>query len=117
MRKEVKVGEKTVVLVFNAATPFVVKSMFNFDPFRFFKESSEMDVLDRIPSLEKIAYSMAMQAQFPTKESMEQRDGFLDWVAEFEFSELTEQILPVATEMWVLGNKTTSEPKNPEGPQ
>ena len=117
MKKEVNAGDKKVVLVFNAATPLIVKQMFNLDPFRFFKESEDMDVFERIPYLEKLAYTMAMQAEFPTKDVMEKEDGFIDWVAQFEFTELTSDILPVATEMWVMGNSTTSTPKNPDGPQ
>lgn len=116
MKREVIVGDKKVELVYNAATPFVVKQMFNYDIFKFFANSDSMDVWERIPKLEQLAYAMAMQAKMSTREAMEAGEGFLDWLDQFEFDEVTKDLIDATVDMWVNGNKSTSEAKNPQGP-
>lgn len=117
MKRIIDLGEKQVALEFNAATPFVVKRMFDFDIFRFFKDSDGMDVFERIPNLEKLTYAMAMQAEFPLREAMEKGDGFLEWASGFDFDEMTGKLVEAAVDMWLHGNKPSSEPKNGQGPQ
>ena len=117
MRKEVKVGDRIVALECNAATPFVVKRLFDFDVFRFFEGTKEMDGWDRVPQLEQLAYAMAMQAEKPLSEAMNCADGFYEWLAGFAFIDILEELLEPAVDLWTKGNTPSSKSKNPQGPQ
>lgn len=104
-------------LVCNAATPLVCKNLFGLDVLTFFENVDEKETAGKIETLEKVTYVMAMQAIKPLPEVLTMKEGFLEWLAGFDFDEMTEKIIPEAIALWVGSNKGTVELKNPEGPR
>lgn len=118
MRKEVGIDGRVVALECNAATPIVGKKIFKFDFINFFNAINDMEAGEKMEQFEKVAFTMAVMADKPLKEAMNAtEDDFIEWMASFDFPELTEQILPVAADLWGSNQKTMSKPKNANGPQ
>lgn len=101
----------------NAATPLVCKSLFGIDVLSFFEKVDDVETSEKVETLEKIAYVMAMQAIKPLSETLTMKDGFIDWLAGFDFAEMTQAIIPEAMELWVESNKGTVASKNQGAPQ
>lgn len=118
MRKEIDLNGRKVVLECNAATPIVGKKIFNFDFINFFNTINDMAFGDKLEQFEKVSFTMAMQAEKPLAEAMNSTEAdFIEWLAGFDFSDLTDKVLPLATEMWGANQTTMSTPKNAKGPQ
>lgn len=117
MRKIVEVGAGQIELSCNAATPLACKSLFGIDVLRFFENVDGIDTSTRVETLEKITYVMAMQAKKPLPEVLNMGDGFMEWLAQYEFGEITQTIIPAAMALWVDSNTASVTGKNQVGPR
>ena len=118
MKRELQLRSGTLVLECNAATPLVGKRIFNFDFLQFFGKIGDLESGDQIDKFERIAFTMAMQAEKPLKEAMDAtEDEFIIWLSQFDFDEMTNTILKAAVELWSGNQNATSKAKNPSAPQ
>lgn len=117
MRKIIEVGDMKVELESNAATPYVIKRIFGFDILTFLHDDTR-EQLEKVPEIEKMCYAMKLQAEMSTRDALNATDdGFYDWLAQFNFYDMVEILLPATVSLWMESGKAKSEPKNPEGPQ
>lgn len=117
MKKIIDTSAGQLEMSCNAATPLVCSNLFRINVLEFFEKIEDLDTSDRVEKMEKIAYIMNLQATKPLSETLNSRDGFLEWLAKFEFAEMTQKIIPEMMELWVETNKSTTESKNPASPR
>ena len=118
MRKEIEVNGRKVALECNSATPLVMKRIFKFDFMTFVSNMSDYDIGDQLEKSEQVAYIMALMADHPLRDVLNMNaDGFLEWLAGFEFVDMNSIIIPAAMELWTGNSETSSTPKNADGPQ
>jgi hypothetical protein len=86
MQREINIGEKSVTLLANAATPYYYTRTFNEEFF---------DVISSDPSdgkatvvFQRLAYIMACQAEGTVKAASV--DGFIEWLEGFSTSGMTD---------------------------
>lgn len=105
MRGTITIGDKSVDMVANGATPFLYKKVFRRD-FLASTQSDNMDVFG------ELGYIMAMQASRPLSELVNDLtyDDFLAWVSEFEALDLTMQADKIFA-LYKSQTKTTSVSK------
>lgn len=118
MRKEVVTKNGTVELVCNAATPYVVKKIFGVDILTALANIESEETGKKIEVLEQMAFTMAKQAKMSTREAMDiNPDQIIDWLAAFDFDDMTDNIVSVALDLWMFSGKAQSQEKNPSDPQ
>lgn len=118
MRKTLNFNGKSVNLECNAATPLVGKRIFNIDFLQFFQKSNDIEDAERIDKFERVAFTMAMQAEEGTKGAMAKtEDDFIDWLAEFDFQEIMQNVLKEAASLWTDTQSPASVPKKESGQQ
>lgn len=118
MKNEIKIGDKDVVLVANALTPFVYTEIFKKDFLRVLmsfktlegKDQNEYTdddfgfVLARSASFTEIAFVMAMQGAGKTAAQLVNlsRVDFLTWVSEFDDPNafLSGEVLNAVLDTW-----------------
>lgn len=102
MKNEIKIGEKSVVLIANALTPFAYTEIFKKDflrvlmSFRTLQDKNPNDyteddlalIMSRSTAFAEIAFVMAMQGEGKTAAQLVNygRADFLEWLAQFENS-------------------------------
>lgn len=114
MRKFIELsGDRSVVLECNAATPFIAKKLFGIDLLGFFQNVGNYEIGEQTEVMQKLAFTLAMQAEKPWKEVVNLTyDDFIDWLSGFEYIEMVDSILIHAVELWNGNGNTSSEPKN-----
>jgi len=113
MRKVIETSHGEVVLECNAATTIVGKKIFGFDFLDFFQNVEGITMGERMEKFEMVGYTMKVMAEKPLKEAMQtDSDGFVEWLAGFDFEEMTNIILPEVSNLWMSNQKTSSNPKN-----
>lgn len=118
MRKEIEVDGRVVRLECNCVTPLVIKRMFKLDFMTFVSNMDDYNAGDQLEKAEQAAYVMAIMAEHPLREVLDMSaDGFYEWLAGFDFPDMTGIIIPAAMELWAQDKRTSSTPKNPDGPQ
>lgn len=117
MKSIIETGAGQLTLSCNSATPLVCKHLFGLDVLKYFEESSKMPASEQIEILEKITYTMAIQAEMPLSEALNAKEGFLEWLSKYDFDDMTENIITKAMDLWVKNNQTSSVAKNTVGPQ
>lgn len=105
MIKDVKIGDQTVAMAANAATPIRFATVFHEDPMRGLDElqkGGEADAGRATSLIMKLGYVMAMTAEKKDLTKLSE-DDFVEWLEGFElqdFMEATNDIVAV-----YLGNK------------
>lgn len=81
MRGTVRLGNKEVGMLANAASPFIYRQLFKID---FLKEVQAAEVDPN--AITRMGYIMAMQAEKSTTECMSKltMDGFYEWLEQFD---------------------------------
>lgn len=89
MFREIKVGDKTVAMLANGATPLFYKQLFKKDLLKLFSNKGEEMVGEQVSEL---AFIMAMQAKegMTAAEMMKlSYDAYIEWLSQFEPLDLT----------------------------
>ena len=81
MYRVIKIGEKDVEMVANAATPYRFKQIFRKDYFRY-TVSEDRDGAEDMDVMARMAYIMAMQAAKADMAKLNE-DTFLEWMEQF----------------------------------
>ena len=106
MKREINIGDKTVTLLANAATPFYYSRTFGEEFFDVI--SGETSDGKATVVFQRLAYIMACQADGTVKSAS--TDGFFDWLEGFAPVAMTEAISDIADVYY--GNAVTkSVPK------
>lgn len=108
MRGSVKIGDQTIDMLANGASPFLYKRIFHKD---FLSSVGDSDNVDTTVITE-MAYVMHMQTQKTFKEILDTvtADDFIEWVTQFEaleFAMCSDQIFRI----YHGQTKATSTPK------
>lgn len=106
MKREINIGDKTVTLLANAATPFYYSRTFNEEFFDVI--SGETSDGKAAVVFQQLAYIMACQALGCAKAA--NWDGFLEWLENFSPIAMTEAIGDIAN-VYYDSAKTKSVPK------
>ena len=118
MKIEIETTAGMLELTSNAATPFVAKKIFGVDMLNFLTTVKQEELGTNIERFEQIAFTMAMQSKMTTREAMNvSADALIDWLAMFDFDEMTDKIISKALDLWNMSSKSKSIPKNPAGSQ
>lgn len=112
MFKEIKVGEITVPMLANGATPYRYNMVFKKDIIQEFMGAEE-DATKVTNSIPELAFIMAMAAKAKEGEvdlNLLNQDMFMDWLEQFEATDLQEASEEIV-DVYTANNKTSSEPK------
>lgn len=108
MRKDITIGQETVEVVANAATPFVYLKVFGEDLLNSMQKNPE-DIL----RLERLTFVMKIQAEYPTSELMAggvTQDDFFEWLEGFEQMDMIDGA-NAAVSVYLSSKKGKSVPK------
>ena len=84
MLKEIQVGNKTVPMLSNAATPVYYRQVFNKDLLVFLQGMNKDGITEGFSeTISQLAYTMAKQAEGVKFNGMS-FDKYIDWLADFE---------------------------------
>ena len=114
MYREIQIGEKTVPLLANGATPFWYKQIFHKDIIAQIS-GAEDEIEALVEAAPELTFVMAKQAECQKFEDMRKygTENFYEWLQDFDAMDIPmamEQIMAV-----YMGNKImTSEPKKKE---
>lgn len=119
MRQEIKIGDKTIAMTCNAASPVIYRQVFKQDLLVFLqgmiKARQESDALPEGTSemFSRLAYVMAMQAEKNTGDCFRSLsfDGYLEWLTDFAPLDI-EQAGPDIMNLYYATENTTSKAKN-----
>ena len=119
MRKDVKIGDKTIAMTCNAASPVIYRQVFKQDLLVFLQGMIKARTkTNELPDgtgemFSRLAYIMAMQAEKTTAECFRELsvDGWLEWLTEFAPLEI-EQAGPDIMNLYYATESTTSKAKN-----
>ena len=119
MKKIIAIGETQVQLISNAATAIRYKQIFKRDLLKDLGRingKEDIEQLDAIEYISKLAYVMNMQAQSIIKEANE--DNYVKWLENFEEQDFqnVDTIMEIIR-VWNRNLATTSEQKNGQSPQ
>lgn len=110
MKKIVKIGNKEVEVVANAASPYLYKGLF--------REDFLLKIQDKTPDpslFEKMGFIMAMQATLDREKLHNLSiDDFYDWLEGFAPMDVMNATKDL-TEVYFQQNKATSSAKKKEG--
>ena len=114
MRGKVKIGDKDVEMLANAASPILFKMVFHQDWFKTMSGfQNDESGIEGIESLEQMGFIMAMQA---TKKNSEltnmTADDYLNWLMQFESEALMIAVADIAA--IYRGQETTSSQSKKE---
>lgn len=101
----VKIGDKEVGFLANAATSFRFKNLFRSDLLSIISQGDNASVED----YERLAYVMAKQAEKADMNSLTDED-FYTWLEAFDFTDLMNAI-PEIVGIYMQNKQTTSDPK------
>lgn len=110
MRKEITIGEETVEMVANAATPFVFLKIFKDDLLKGMQKDP-----DDFLRYERLAFVMAKQADTPTAELLSGKiteEDFIAWLSEYEAMDMVDAANE-AVSLYLSSKKGQSVPKTP----
>ena len=107
MTGEVQIGNKTVGMAANAATPFIVRQVCGLDLLAEFQKNTKKVDTNLIVQLEFI---MAMQAEKGKDATKVTEADFYEWLEQFEALEPL-MAAPDAMEIYNKPDKTVSVPK------
>ena len=106
MKRTIKIGERDVEMLANAASPYVYKTLFGQD---FIKESQSAD--PDLHLMEKMGFVMAMQAELPTDKLFSLGiNQFYAWLTEFDPLDVLNASEAIG-ELYRDQTKNHSEPK------
>lgn len=109
MYREIKIGEKTIPLLANGATPMRYRMVFGRDILSEFQRAGE-DGGIMISSLSELAYIMAMAADKSVDMSKLNVNSYINWLEQFEPLDLTNASEEIV-DTYMGNTKTTSEVK------
>lgn len=111
MRKNITIGDKDIVMVGNAATPFRFKNIFKKDLLKIFVSADgEADnVSEQIEASQMLAYVMTMQAEGVDMNKLTE-ESFYSWLEEFSSMDLYNALDDIVG-LWQASQVTTSKPK------
>lgn len=115
MKKNVTLGDKSFDIECNAAVPIFCKRTFKINPMQAFTEMAESnDISEKIETLEKIGFIMAMTATKKLEDMYTLTElDFIRWLSDFEWDDIaSEPFLNAVTELWARDNAQDSQPKN-----
>lgn len=119
MKKSIFIGETQTAFVSNAATALRYKQIFKRDLLKDLGRldgKEDIERLDAIEYITKLAYVMNMQAQNRIKEASE--DNYVDWLENFEEQDFqNEDTIMRILGIWNKNLTPTSEQKNAQSPQ
>ena len=108
MKGIVKIGEKEVGMVANAASPYIYKQVFHEDFLtKLQAKEPETDLF------QKMAYIMAKQAELPNLSDLMKltEQGFYEWLLQFESMDVLYSIEEIA-KIYLAQKKETAVPKS-----
>lgn len=116
MRGKVKIGDKEVEMLANAASPILYKRVFRRDWFKTLSESQEdASGIESITYFEEMGFIMAMQATLPTDKLISlSYEDYLNWAGRFESEDLMMVVGDIAT-IYKGQEETSSVPKKEDG--
>ena len=116
MRGKVKIGEKDVEMLANAASPILFKRTFRQDWFKTLTESQQDETgIDGISVFEQMGFIMAMQAEKSTESLCNlSYSDYINWVAQFESEDLLGAVGEIAG-IYKGQEETSTEPKKGDG--
>lgn len=90
MVKDVKIGDQTVAMAANAATPFLYVQIFHDeDPLQILSKLTEENQMAGAAVLMKLGYVMAMHAQKSLSEMLKLKtEDFYAWLERFDYMDL-----------------------------
>lgn len=106
MVKEIQIGNKTVSLLANGATPYYYTSTFKEDFFEFL--SGKPSDAKTTVGIQRLAYIMACQADGSVRKASV--DGFLTWLEDFMPNDLIDTAADIM-DVYAGTQKTMSVPK------
>ena len=105
----VKIGDKEVEMLANAATPFWYNQIFHDDFFTATQNMSDDNAGSTVGVFTRVGFVMAKQAS--TKDMKKVTEGqFMDWLTEFEAMDLPNAI-PDIVEIYMAQTKGTAKAK------
>lgn len=106
MRGVINIGDKSVEMVANGATPFLYKRVFRRDFLSATQKEDDLDVYT------ELGFIMAMQAEKPTSELINSLsiDDFYEWVVNFEAMDMVNHVTEIF-ELYQAQSFTTSKSK------
>ena len=116
MRGKVKIGEKEVEMLANAASPILFKRVFRQDWFKTLSETQEDGSgVETISIFEQMGFIMARQADTPTDKLVNLNyEDYLNWLGQFGAEELMLSLGDIAN-LYRGQEQTGSEPKKEDG--
>ena len=109
MYGEVQIGERTIEMLANAATPYYYNQIFHAD---FFTESQDMGEANgglTVSVFTKLAFIMAKQAE--KKDMAKINEGqFIKWLSDFEPMDIP-NAMPEIVDIYMGNTKGTASPK------
>lgn len=111
MFKEIQIGDKTLKLLANGATPYRYKQVFHKDVIKIFFTEEKTDIAEMSPEIAYIMNAQALNAE-DAKKSLANLsfDAFLKWLEDFEaldFANHADEIYSI----YAAGAETSEEPK------
>lgn len=118
MFKEIKVGNITVPMLANAATPLRYKHIFGKDIIKEF-QAAQGDMTKVTDSIPELAYIMARAAEAHKGDAdlnLLNENDFIEWLEQFEPMDLVLAAEDIV-DLYIGNGKTASEPKKKEKKQ
>ena len=117
MFKEIQLGEKSLKLLANGATPYRFKQVFHKDVMKIFFDQEEAEIAEVSAELAYIMNAQALNAE-DAKKSMTTLnfDAFLKWLEDFEpltFSTYSNEIYDVYTSGAITSEKSKKNTEEP----
>ena len=107
MKGTIKIGNKNVGMVANAASPFIYRQIFKKD----FIAETQKEPID-MSLFSEMGFIMKLQAEKPTQEVLKTSvDDFYVWLEEFDPMDLLNASVEIG-QFYMGQEKTTSVPKN-----
>lgn len=109
MRKNILIGDKSIDMVANAATPFRFRNVFKKDLLKIFSDASEENVSAQLEAGQMLAFIMAKQAEGVDMNKVTE-DSFYVWLEDFSSTDMYNSLEDIVN-LWQATESTSSKPK------
>lgn len=110
MFKVVKIGEKDVPMLSNAATPYRYKQMYGMDLMNEMSKLDENKPTEAIEVVEQLAFIMSKAAE-KADMNMLNMEMYYDWLEQFDSDDMINAFKDIVT-LYIGNIKTSSKSKN-----